>query len=275
MSYATEIKKVELMPFAELYEVTSGNRVFRYTSYSKSFEFQGFTYIPAVIQKTTPSEDEQFKPTRISIKFPIVDPVNQYIANTPIEPTLTKITRVFVHDLTAYSILFSGEVLGTTLVEAGDQGIAICDFESDTIYLRNKIPRDIFQAYCNNTLFKASETGRPNCNLDKALFETTAVITISGNTLSSASFSAKPDGWFTGGYVETDYGDIRYITNHIGATVTLNVAFDQRLVSGASILAYPGDDKSPVTCRDKFNNFENFRGFPYIPSNNSTVWGVK
>ena len=39
--------------------------------------------------------------------------------------------------------------------------------------------------------------------------------------------------------------------------------------------AYPGYDGSPATCVDKFDNLDNFVGFPYIPSKNPVVWGIK
>ena len=275
MTYATEIKKVEMMPFAEVFELTSGNRVFLYTSSERDFTFQSNLYKAAVIKRTVPTEDESFKPTRMTVTMPIVDPVNEYLANTPIEPTLIKITRVFIHDPTAYEVIFFGEIIGVNLVEAGDQGVASADCESGTIYFRNKIPRVTYQAFCNNVLYKASESLRPNCNVNKDDFKTTAIITISGNTISSASFDALADGWFIGGHVETVYGDFRYITDHVGPLLTLNIAFDARLVTGATIYAFPGCDKAPPTCRDKFNNFDNFQGFPYIPSNNPTVWGAK
>lgn len=275
MSYETEIKKVELMPFAELFEITSGERVWRYTSYGKDITFGGNVYRAAVIKRTVPSENEDFKPTRMDITMPVVDPVNAYIANTPIEPTKFKVTRVFIHDDTAKKIIFSGEALGVTFVEAGEHGIAVANAEGGSIYFRNKIPREVFQAYCNNTLYKASETGRPNCSLLKENFETSTIITISGNDLVSSDFDAEDDGYFIGGHVETSYGDFRYITNHVGDTITLNTSFDSRLGTGATISAYPGCDKSPPTCTNKFNNFSNYRGFPYIPSVNPTVWGVK
>lgn len=275
MTYATEIKKVEMMPFAEIFELTSGNRVFRFTSSERDFTFQGNLYRAAVIKRTVPTEDESFKPTRMTVTMPIVDPLNEYLANTPIEPTLIKITRIFIHDLTAYKVIFYGEIIGVNLVEAGDQGIATADCESGTIYFRNKIPRVIYQSFCNNVLYKLSEPLRPNCNVNKELFKTTAIVTLSGNTISSSSFDAFADGWFINGHVETAYGDFRNITDHVGPLLTLTVAFDARLVDGATVYAFPGCDKAPPTCRDKFNNFENFQGFPYIPSNNPTVWGAK
>ena len=40
---------------------------------------------------------------------------------------------------------------------------------------------------------------------------------------------------------------------------------DLRVAPGDVIRLDPGCDKREATCRDKFGNFLNFRGFPHIP----------
>ncbi len=274
MSYDSEIAEIEMMPFADLYKLTSGNRVFFYTSYHKDITFQGNEYQAIVMKATVPKVNDNLKPNRIQITMPVVNPIGEYISVTPLEPTEFQITRVFPHDLLAFSQLFLGKVLGVTFVDNGDFGVAIAQVESNTLFLRNKVPRVTFKAFCNNTLFLASEMDDEDCNLDQTPFEVNATIAIVDSTLTSASFALHPDGYFRGGHIETAYGDFRLITNHVTNVVTLNVPFDERLVGGASVLALPGDDKSPTTCTDKFNNFTQFKGFPYIPSNNPSVFGA-
>jgi len=274
MTYATEIKEIEVKPFAEIYEITSGSRVFRYTSYGKDVIFGGNTYTAATIKSNIPTEDDNFKANRIKVTMPVVSPIGEYIANSPIEPTEIKVTRYFIHDPTASKFLFLGRVLGITFVDNGDVGVALADVESNSLYFRNKIPRKTFKAFCNNTLYFPSVADDPDCNLNKLDFEVSAVITISGSELNSASFGAFADGYFIGGHVESAYGDFRYISDHISNDITINVPFDARLVDGATVKAYPGCDKSPATCISKFSNFDQFIGFPFVPSNNPTIWGA-
>jgi len=49
--------------------------------------------------------------------------------------------------------------------------------------------------------------------------------------------------------------------------------FDDEVV-GKQVIVYAGCDKTPQTCKNKFNNLQNFRGFPYIPVKNPVIWGV-
>lgn len=50
-----------------------------------------------------------------------------------------------------------------------------------------------------------------------------------------------------------------------GRQVELWEAFRADLQSGDRVLLEAGCDRSPDSCRYKFNNFNNFRGFPHIP----------
>ncbi len=38
---------------------------------------------------------------------------------------------------------------------------------------------------------------------------------------------------------------------------------------GDDVYIFPGCDKRLATCRDKFDNVRNFRGFPHIPGNDA------
>ncbi|MGG7644381.1 DUF2163 domain-containing protein [Rhodovulum sp. YNF3179] len=62
-----------------------------------------------------------------------------------------------------------------------------------------------------------------------------------------------------GGVVKTDRGD--GARREIGLWETIRGA----LAAGDRVRLRPGCDKRAETCRFKFHNFENFRGFPHIP----------
>ena len=55
--------------------------------------------------------------------------------------------------------------------------------------------------------------------------------------------------------------------------IYLHMPFDDEVV-GKQVIVYAGCDKTPQTCKNKFNNLQNFRGFPYIPVKNPVIWGV-
>jgi uncharacterized phage protein (TIGR02218 family) len=128
----------------------------------------------------------------------------------------------------------------------------------------------LFQASCN------ADLGDTRCGVDM----TNPAFTITASVLSSedrmrivADLSGFDAGWFTGGT----------LTFTSGPNAGLCVEVKDHLVSGeAHILLLwsalhhevtPGDifalrvgcDKAFTTCRDKFANLVNFRGFPFMP----------
>ncbi len=108
-----------------------------------------------------------------------------------------------------------------------------------------------------------------NCRVNRDLFRVdTTLIAASGTTVESAAFAAKPDGWFAGGFIEWQSAAgvtaRRFVKAHTGTALTL-LGGAAGLAAGAAISAYAGDDRSAATCANKFNNIDNFGGFPSLP----------
>jgi len=59
----------------------------------------------------------------------------------------------------------------------------------------------------------------------------------------------------------------RSIVAHSGANLTLTRPVPEFAV-GSQIRLYPGCDHTKGTCNTKFNNLDNFGGFPWIPIRN-------
>ena len=92
-----------------------------------------------------------------------------------------------------------------------------------------------------------------------------------------------PAGFFTSGMIEAPDGTLRFITGHSGSTLTLirpleslNSFFAKNGYGegygygygGLVIRIYPGCDRTKETCQSKFNNLNNYGGFPFIPLKN-------
>ncbi len=77
------------------------------------------------------------------------------------------------------------------------------------------------------------------------------------------------DGTYDGGlvYWETgpNAGKVAEIKSQIGKNITTFLRFRHTPVIGDRFIALPGCDKRMVTCVNKFNNAENFRGEPNVP----------
>jgi uncharacterized phage protein (TIGR02218 family) len=269
MTYSDEMKKREQARFAEIFEITQGVDTQYYTSYESELIFQSQTYEPAPIKRSAFTFDKQLRAHRMKLTTQITELAQRYIANAPAEPVTIKVTRFIIDSPTLSRRLFTGKITAITVTT----GVAEIEAESNTIVFKNKLPVWLHQGFCNNQLYHV------HCGVDQNTFKVETAITVSGNDLISTAFGAFADQYFTLGHVNPkNLADIRLITNHVGNNITLQFPFDSRIFTGVIVLAFPGCDKKPDTCRTKFNNFDNpptgFKGFPFIPSNNPVVYGV-
>jgi uncharacterized phage protein (TIGR02218 family) len=96
--------------------------------------------------------------------------------------------------------------------------------------------------------------------------------TVSGNTITSASFGSQASGWLNGGYITwvTDAGltERRGIKTHTGTSIVI-AGFTFGLVAGDNISAFAGCRRTRTVCNTKFNNILNYGGtMMYSPGRN-------
>ncbi len=115
-----------------------------------------------------------------------------------------------------------------------------------------------------------AELGDARCGVDleTPVFRTEAVVT--GRDAAGLLLAELPGyapGWFAGGTLEWSDGRrmrIRRDEARAGARlIALQEPVD--VAVGETVVLRAGCDKREVTCREKFGNFVNFRGFPHIP----------
>lgn len=124
-----------------------------------------------------------------------------------------------------------------------------------------------YQRNCRHALY-----GR-GCNVDPDDFLFATEITdISGIALTVAGIDAQDDGYYAGGViVDVATGVRRFIKAHLGQQITISLPFigwSTSESSGISVEVFPGCNRSVSDCFAKFDNLDNFGGFPYIPSIN-------
>lgn len=90
--------------------------------------------------------------------------------------------------------------------------------------------------------------------------------------------TAGPEGWLVNGWLEMADGTAgaprryRIQAQHGGGegeTLVLGERPDPPLRAGATVRLVAGCDKRFATCRDRFGNAINFRGFPHMPGNDA------
>jgi uncharacterized phage protein (TIGR02218 family) len=265
MSYASELENIVQGDFAELYDFAIAGQHWYYTSYQQDVEFLGEDYLATAIKRSSWSNENELRPVQVKITVPLTEFVTKFIANYPVQRVSVRIIRWFLEDSAAYFQIFDGEIISTVITKTG----AELSCESASLLYSSSVPRIVHQAACNHVLFD------DGCGLDEYNYRVAAAaVTVAGSTLVHVTFDTYDDGYFAWGRVKTSDSDYRLITAHVGDTITLQSPFPL-LATGDAVTVWPGCDKMRATCATKFGNFNNFLGFPFIPSHNPVIFGIE
>lgn len=97
----------------------------------------------------------------------------------------------------------------------------------------------------------------------------------SADEIAASGLGAFADGWFTRGVLTWADGVRVTVTAHRAAGEAVTLALDgPARAPGAAFTVTAGCDKHFETCRAKFANTLNFRGFPFMPGADAVVAGV-
>lgn len=130
--------------------------------------------------------------------------------------------------------------------------------------LNTKMPRNVYQAACINTLYDGA------CGASRATFAVygTAISPSSREMISATLPQA--DGYFTQGVVQVTSGANAGVYRNVKLFSTghffLSIPLVYPVAVGDTFTAWPGCDKLLDTCTNKFSNAARFRGFPWIPT---------
>jgi uncharacterized phage protein (TIGR02218 family) len=125
----------------------------------------------------------------------------------------------------------------------------------------------------------SADLGDSRCTIDladPAFLGAGAVTVLNGTSIFAASgLDAFADGWFSAGRLSWTSGANTGIAVEVkshratsaGVALDLWQAMAEPIAVGDSFSVTAGCDKRFDTCRDRFDNAVNFRGFPHIPGN--------
>ena len=131
----------------------------------------------------------------------------------------------------------------------------------------------LFTAACG------ADLGDARCGVDLAdpacRGEGTVAAAPGGLTLIAAGLGGYAEGWFTAGRLAFTSGAnaglaVEVKTHRLAgedAEITLWQAMPEPIAPGDTFVVTAGCDKRFETCRDRFANAADFRGFPHIPGN--------
>ncbi len=155
-------------------------------------------------------------------------------------------------------LLFKGRV---ATIDSLGRTTAEITVNSDLALLDIQIPRNLYSPACVHVLFDSG------CGLVKNVYGANGTVG-AGTTNLSIAWSGASAAYAQGTIVFTSGVNAGISANVKSASATaLMLAYPllNAPAVGDTFTAYQGCDHSMATCKAKFNNLANFRGFPFIP----------
>jgi uncharacterized phage protein (TIGR02218 family) len=183
--------------------------------------------------------------------------------------------KVFLVDWSepALNVLLARGVLG----EVRREGQA---FTAEFRSLAHRLAEDAGRLYAATC---SADLGDARCTVDldsPAFFGSGTIASVDGTSLFYATgLGGFADGWFTAGKLTFTSGANaglamevkRHRVDLAGVLLELWQIMPEPIAAGDSFTVTAGCDKRFATCRDRFNNAINFRGFPHIPGNDFII----
>ena len=159
-----------------------------------------------------------------------------------------------------------------SLGEIKREGLA---FTAEVRGLSQRLAEDTGRLY---TATCAADLGDARCRVDlgaAANRGSGSVLAVSATSrFSAVGLDAFADGWFTAGKLTFTGGgnagigvEVKVHRNNSGVIFELWQTMPQPIAPGDQFAVTAGCDKRFATCRGRFANEVNFRGFPHIPGN--------
>lgn len=293
---------------AELYILTFGSAIYRFTSYFEQiyvphpYPINGDLYEAIPVQREGISYGSDLSDITVKIELAVTTDIGALFKNTTtIQDALIEIRKYFLADMTTYDVVFSGCIVNMEI----DRGVVKLNCASWLDNINRDFPRKRFQNTCNNMLFDSA------CTLTKSNWKITGTVSlVDGNSVTvtytlpggyptykrydatTSSFITETPpvpGFFTNGIFQRN-GERRVIMrDSAGATsAVLELHFPVKgLAAGNTVYLYPGCNKmfpSPglsaslvpacVNFCSSFSNTDYFLGMELIPYKNPSITPV-
>jgi uncharacterized phage protein (TIGR02218 family) len=239
----------------ELYKFSKSTSLYHQTSSNEEVTYAGGVYTPNPIERDDVALTGEINKSPMTIMLDRDNEVAQ-LFKVGFPSTIVSISLFRQHLSDANTILFwRGRVSSCAFIE--NTAKLTCESIFTSIK-RTGLYRN-YQRSCPHMLYDNL------CKIAKSGVNGT-VQGVSTTTITSSTFATQANGWWVGGIFESG-GEQRYIFSHSGNTIVLNRSIPQ-LAVGAPMTILAGCDRSKATCISKFNNLNNYGGFPYIPTDN-------
>lgn len=243
-----------------LYQFTLGPQNWFYASGEDNVEFGGNTYVAAPISDTGFKQSGDSAREDVTITLPLTAQiVLLFRGSPPSERVYVRIRRIEM-DETDAPVAWIGTITSCAPNDSVSADV-VCKMMISTfkrLGLRLSYGRG-----CPHALYDRG------CRVEKANFEISGAITqVSGSSIKVSNISDKPQDYFRGGFISwvttLGFTERRMISRSNGETLQIG-GFLDGLSVGLVIKMYPGCNRTRTDCIGKFNNLDNYGGWPFIP----------
>lgn len=250
----------------ELYEIKNsiGNEYY-YCSSNFDIIYNNKTYIAKAINRFSIEQDNFKKDTLTLNASMFLNPFPEFFNLTTKDLYTIKIIN------SKFKIIFFGTI--TSVEFEVDNDIATITCSNITKLLEASIPKKRFTNSCNNDLY--DNDCRLNRELYKTILDNTKFTIVDSRTITLEidNQNQNQNSFFSNGIIIINNQrnmimKDTYDSNTNKHTFKLFYNIIDKTEDILEIKFYQGCDKSYNTCKSKFNNNENFNGFPSIPNEN-------
>lgn len=255
-----EVSNYQGVP-AQLYEFRLGTSVWRYAAGDDEVVVAGDVYEPIAIGHDGYSASGDPSADDLTINISALAAVNDLFDGTPPSDTIELFIRSYHHGDVEAPVVWAGSVRSSSRVSSAEARFT-CNSLLATLN-RNGL-RLSWQRGCPHALYDRQ------CRVNPEHYATAILVeSMDGGSISAASISLLPDGYLDGGFLSFagTHGttERRGIERQSGTRVELLGPSDGIAV-GEWVIAYPGCNRTTEACLNKFNNLDNYGGFPHIPN---------
>lgn len=252
----------------ELYAFSSSNAQFYLTPHEFDVDLDGTPYTSLSIERNELALGAEAAKSALELKLPpSCDLVRHLLAASLTGDTTSVTLRIGQRDSWGdywwlSGTRWMGRVLG---VEIGADAARIrC--ESAQVSLKRIGLRRLYSRKCSHVLYSSACGASPITGSAFVLDVYGRNVELDGGVPGSVS------GGLAGGWLQTPDGARHMIISDYGSGVEL--LYPVSIEPGAEVLLTVGCDHSTATCQSRFDNLDNYGGFPAIPSKNPFSTGV-
>lgn len=257
----------------EIYDITfqDGSTAY-YTSLDNDIAYNSHTYKAIPIKRSKMQSFSDLQVDKLTIEVGIIGVTigsNSYTMFEILKRDFLRNAHIVINLIDYVALNATWNIFEGWITDeiSYDQGVLTLTIGSILDKLQEKFPKFLYTELCQHQLYGSY------CGLTKASYKVSGTLAIGSTTSRLYStvfnFANHASGYWNKGEVIFSSGNNngvkRSVINHQDGYIDVLIPLFSSVSIGDGFDAYPGCDKTGLTCDSKFSNYTNFLGFEYIP----------